>query len=72
MVENPPNNEGEVKDTGLIPMSERSPGTGNGNPLHYSCLGEFHGQRNLVGYKSMESQRVKHNGAHTHNLYIRK
>ena len=22
MVENPPNNEGEVKDTGLIPMSE--------------------------------------------------
>ena len=24
--------------TGLIPGSGRSPGGGNGNPLHYSCL----------------------------------
>ena len=23
---------------GLIPGSGRSPGEGNGNPLHYSCL----------------------------------
>ena len=60
MVKNPPTNEGEVKGTGLIPRSERSPGIGNGNPLQYSCLGKFHGQRNLVGYKSMGSQRVGH------------
>ena len=26
-------------DPGSIPGSERSPGEGNGNPLHYSCLG---------------------------------
>ena len=26
-------------DMGLIPGSGRSPGEGNGNPLHYSCLG---------------------------------
>ena len=25
-------------DRGLIPGSGRSPGEGNGNPMHYSCL----------------------------------
>ena len=29
----------KVGDPGLNPGSERSPGKGNGNPLHYSCLG---------------------------------
>ena len=28
---------GQAGDTGSIPGSERSPGEGNGNPLHYSC-----------------------------------
>ena len=28
-------------DAGLIPASGRSPGEGNGNPLQYSCLGNF-------------------------------
>ena len=27
-----------VGDPGMIPGSGRSPGEGNGNPLHYSCL----------------------------------
>ena len=27
-----------VKDPGLIPWQEDSPGEGNGNPLQYSCL----------------------------------
>ena len=27
-----------VGDLGLIPVSGRSPGKGNGNPLQYSCL----------------------------------
>jgi len=27
-----------VRDLGSIPGSGRSPGEGNGNPLHYSCL----------------------------------
>ena len=28
-----------AEDMGLIPGSERTPGEGNGTPLHYSCLG---------------------------------
>ena len=47
MVKNLPANAG---DTGSVPELGRLPGEGNGNPLQYSCLGEFHGQRNLVGY----------------------
>ena len=37
-------------DQGSIPGSGRSPGEGTGNPLQYSCLKKFHGQRSLVGY----------------------
>ena len=29
---------GDTRDEGLIPGSGRSPGVGDGNPLHYSCL----------------------------------
>ena len=35
VVGNPPAMQGEM---GLIPVSGRSPGEGNGNPLQYSCL----------------------------------
>ena len=31
-------NAGDATDAGLIPGWGRSPGAGNGNPLHYSCL----------------------------------
>ena len=31
-------NAEDVRDTGSIPGSGRSPGEGNGNPLQYSCL----------------------------------
>ena len=34
---------------GAIPGSERSPGEGNGNPLH-GHSGKFHGQRSLASY----------------------
>ena len=34
-------NVGKARDAGLIPGLERSPGGGNGNPLQYSCLGNF-------------------------------
>ena len=47
MVKYPPAKAGDV---GFIPEWERSPGRGNDNPLQYSCLGEFHGQRSLAGY----------------------
>ena len=38
MVRNPPANAGDIKYTGSIPGSGRSPGRENGNPLQYSCL----------------------------------
>ena len=37
-VTNLPANAGTSGDTGLTPGLGRSPGGGNGNPLHYSCL----------------------------------
>ena len=37
-------------DPGLIPVSGRSPGEGNGYPLQYSCLENPHRQRSLDGY----------------------
>ena len=38
VVKNPPANAGDVRDSGLIPGSGRSPGEGHGNPHQYSCL----------------------------------
>ena len=40
---------GNAGDPGSIPGSGRSPGEGNGNPVF--LLGEFHGQKSLVGYR---------------------
>ena len=38
VVKNSPANTGDVRDTGLIPESGRSPGKGNDNWLYSSCL----------------------------------
>ena len=38
MVKNPAANIG---DAGSIPVSGRSPGEGNGNPVQYFCLGKL-------------------------------
>ena len=38
MVKNPPAYTGDTRDAGSIPVSGRSPGEGNGNPLQYSWL----------------------------------
>ena len=38
MVKNLPANEGDTRDTSLIPGSGRCLGEGNGTPLQYSCL----------------------------------
>ena len=38
MVKNSPANAGDLRDSGSIPGSGRSPGGGHGNPLQYSCL----------------------------------
>ena len=36
-IKNLPVNTGDIRDTGFIPGSGRSPGGRHGNPLHYSC-----------------------------------
>ena len=38
VVKNPPPSAGDIRDTGLIPGSGKSPGGERGNPLQYSCL----------------------------------
>ena len=45
VVKNPPARAGGAGDKGSIPGSGRSPGGGNGNPLQYSCLGNFMDRR---------------------------
>ena len=45
-------------DPGLIPGLGRVPGDGNGYPLQYSCLREFHGQRSLVAYSPWGSKEL--------------
>ena len=47
-------------DMGSIPESGRSPGEGNGNPLHYSCPGNPWTEE-PGALQSMGSQRVTHN-----------
>ena len=47
MAKNPPANAG---DTGVTHSLGRSPGEGNGNPLHYFSPGKYYGRRNLTGY----------------------
>ena len=37
-------------DLGSIPGLGRSSGEGNGNSLHYSCLGKSHGWWSMIGY----------------------
>ena len=39
-------------DVSLIPGSGRSPGGGNGNPLQYSSLEKYQGQKSLEGSSS--------------------
>ena len=38
VVKNVPASAGDVRDTGSIPGSGRSPGEGNGSPIQCSCL----------------------------------
>ena len=44
VVKNLPANAGDIRDTGLIPQSGRSPGEGKGKSLQYSCLGNPKGR----------------------------
>ena len=55
---------------GLIPGSERSPGGGNGNSFHYSCLEIFHEQRSLERKQPMRLQTARHDLVTEHNLVL--
>ena len=41
---------GDIRDTGLIPGSGRSPGGGHNNPFQYSCLENPMDRGALEGY----------------------
>jgi len=41
VVKNSPANAGDARGAGSISVLGRSPGEGSGNPLQYSCLGNF-------------------------------
>ena len=49
VVKTPPGNAG---NTGLIPVSGRSSGEGNGNPPQYSCLENPRDRESMGGHKS--------------------
>ena len=57
MVKNLPAN---ARDTGLISGSGRSPGDGNGNPLHKYFAWKILQAEKLGRLQSMVSQRVRH------------
>ena len=48
-------------DPGLIPWVGKIPGGGDGNPLHYSCLG-IQWTEEPDRLQSMGSQRIRHDG----------
>ena len=52
-------NAGEM---GLIPWLRRSPWRREWQLTTVFLPGDFHGQRSLVGYKSLGLQRVRHDG----------
>ena len=60
MVKNPPVSEGDVRDTGSIPESGRSPGGENGNAREYSCLENPQGERSLAGYSPWGHKELTH------------
>ena len=61
VVKNPPASARDVRDTGLIPGSGRSPEGGHGNPLQYSCLENSMGRGAWwATLQSVGSQRVGH------------
>ena len=61
VAKNPLANAGDMRDTGLIPGSEKSPGGGHGNPRQYSCLENPMDRGAWWATVSVGSQRVGHN-----------
>ena len=53
MVNNLPDNTGDIRDVSTTPGLGRSPGEGHGIPFQYSCLENPHGQRSLASYNPL-------------------
>ena len=56
VVKNPPANEEDIRDMGLIPGSERSPGEDSLENTLVFLPGEAHGQRSRLGCGVAEGQ----------------
>ena len=72
MVKSLPANAGDIRDASPVPGLGRFPGRGHGNPLHYSCLENPHGQISLEGYSPLGHRELEmtdatsHTGTHSH------
>ena len=61
-----------TRDTGSIPGLRRTPGEGNGNPLQYSCLGNFMVKGAWrATYSTWGCKRVRHDLATKQQVTIR-
>ena len=58
IVKNPPANAGDIRDTGSVPWSGRSPGGGDGNPHQYSCLENLLDRGDHMGYKRLKENQI--------------
>ena len=58
VVKKPPASAGDIRDTGSIPRSGRSPGEGHSNTPVF-LPGESHGQRSLEGYSSKSHSQTR-------------
>ena len=67
MVKNPLANAGDVRDSGLIPGSGRSPGGGHGNPFQYCCQENPMDKGAWWAIQSMGLKRVRYNRATKHS-----
>ena len=74
MVKNLPTNAEDARDASLIPEWERSLGEGDGNPLQYSCLGNFMDRgawRATDPWSHKESDRTEQLSMHVWGCYQR-
>ena len=70
VVKNLPANSGDVRDSGSIPGSGRSPREGHSNPLQNCCL-ENPMDRSLAGYSSLGHKESDTTEAAQHTLKIK-
>ena len=60
VVKNPPANAGDIRDSGSILGSGRSPGEGKWQPIPVFLPGKSHEHRTLVGYSPLSCKRDRH------------